>query len=116
MLTSSHPRSLTLALALALTLTLTRYPMRLDDGRIHHVRLSYSPPAGGAISVHIDGASLPLFTLHPIDLRAVALDSRGAAIAGFTASSGDGDAELAVEVHEWRLSTAEMASAATRMP
>ena len=89
------------------------HPLRLDDGHAHHARLSYTPRAGGSLSLHIDSADLPLLTVNPLDLHTAALDVDGLALVGFTASGGDEGSEVHVEVYDWHLTVAEFAATDT---
>jgi hypothetical protein len=60
-------------------------PVRMKDGRVHAVRISYRPPV---MSVWMDGGDTPVLRA-PVDLSSV-LDERGQAFVGFTASTGAG--------------------------
>ena len=95
----------------ALVLTyLARYrPRRLDDGEVHDVLISYTPPTGGEtdgrLELSLDGLSRPLLTLpitlplsingeaHPGSVGAVngtaAYVGADRAYVGFTAATGE---------------------------
>lgn len=61
-----------------------RLPFKLNDGRIHQVRIAYEPPL---LRVSLDGAA-PILSA-PVDLSTV-IDPAGRAYVGFTASTGAG--------------------------
>ena len=82
------------------------WPVRLDDGAAHSVRVTYYEQGGGLLTVYIDHNPLPLLQT-PLDLQASALngtlpEARRAAdragstashgLVGFTAASGGGAA------------------------
>ena len=108
------------------------WPRRIDDGRPHHVRLTYSRPGGGSLAAFVDDLEKPVLTT-ALDLQGHALDETGRGFAGFTAASSavassavassaagapsgapttarDVD-EVAVEVLDWQLATFFMETA-----
>jgi hypothetical protein len=102
------------------------WPRRVDDGRPHRVRLTYSRPGGGSLAAFVDDLEKPVLTT-ALDLQGHALDEAGRGFAGFTAASSavassavassaagaPSDApmtarvedEVAVEVLDWQLAT-----------
>ena len=107
------------------------WPRRVDDGRPHRVRLTYSRPGGGSLVAFVDDLEKPVLTT-ALDLQGHALDEAGRGFAGFTAASSavassavassavassaagaPSDApttarvvdEVAVEVLDWQLAT-----------
>ena len=86
------------------------WPLRLDDGARHQVRLRYIAASGGSLTIHVDDMERALLEVTPLDLPREALDEDGTGLAGFTAASGAGAGrEVAVEVHTWQLATSEVA-------
>ena len=113
------------------------WPRRIDDGRPHRVRLTYSRPGGGSLAAFVDDLEKPVLTT-ALDLQGHALDEAGRGFAGFTAASSavassavassavassaagapsesptmarDVD-EVAVEVLDWQLATFFMETA-----
>ena len=108
------------------------WPRRVDDGRPHRVRLTYSRPGGGSLAAFVDDLEKPVLTT-ALDLQGHALDETGRGFAGFTAASSavasgavassaagapsespttarDVD-EVAVEVLDWQLATFFMETA-----
>jgi len=108
------------------------WPRRVDDGRPHRVRLTYSRPGGGSLAAFVDDLEKPVLTT-ALDLQGHALDETGRGFAGFTAassavassavaSSAAGapsespttarvEDEVAVEVLDWQLATFFMETA-----
>jgi len=108
------------------------WPRRVDDGRPHRVRLTYSRPGGGSLAAFVDDLEKPVLTT-ALDLQGHALDEAGRGFAGFTAassavassavaSSAAGapsespttarvEDEVAVEVLDWQLATFFMETA-----
>ena len=62
------------------------WPRRVDDGRPHRVRLTYSRPGGGSLAAFVDDLEKPVLTT-ALDLQGHALDEAGRGFAGFTAAS-----------------------------
>ena len=62
------------------------WPRRIDDGRPHRVRLTYSRPGGGSLAAFVDDLEKPVLTT-ALDLQGHALDETGRGFAGFTAAS-----------------------------
>ena len=85
---------------------------RLDDGRVHRVRVRWLSGAGGTLAIFINDMSLPLL-VEALNLTATALAADGTALVGFSAASSArlGD-EVAVEVLDWQLAMADVAAEA----
>ena len=101
------------------------WPRRVDDGRPHRVRLTYSRPGGGRLAAFVDDHEKPVLTT-ALDLQGHALDETGRGFAGFTAASSAVASsaaalgapttarvvdEVAVEVLDWQLATFFMETA-----
>ena len=108
------------------------WPRRVDDGRPHRVRLTYSRPGGGSLAAFVDDLEKPVLTT-ALDLQGHALDEAGRGFAGFTAASSAVASsavassaagapsespmtarfvdEVAVEVLDWQLATFFMETA-----
>jgi hypothetical protein len=103
------------------------WPRRIDDGRPHRVRLTYSRPGGGSLAAFVDDLEKPVLTT-ALDLQGHALDETGRGFAGFTAASSAVASsaagapsesptmarvvdEVAVEVLDWQLATFFMETA-----
>ena len=98
------------------------WPRRIDDGRPHRVRVTYSWPGGGSLAAFVDDFEKPVLTT-ALDLPSHALDETGRGFAGFTAASSAAGApldapmtardvdEVAVEVLDWQLATFFMETA-----
>jgi hypothetical protein len=87
------------------------WPLRIDDGKPHTMRVRHLTPGGDALGVYVDDLEWPLLSVSGLSLRANALDASGLGIVGLTASSGAAAVgEATVEVHDWRLAPSDVAA------